>query len=466
MVSIKRSKRIEAKNRKRNQLRSKKQSKLQKSKKHQSFSKIQKVNEHEVILRDGGVASFNKYYSYWHIFSQAKRVGRVWLTLKPRSELLAGIFISVEIYKNLQGKGIGQIAFRLACETSNENIIFGESRKGNIASIKAMEKAGFVLEEKTKSGVVCYKWIRGIKRRRFPLKNRSLFDIVDISDHNFIFYKKYAESILRNNHGISKDPKLAKTFENKYQLASNFISQFYKIFYSQGRTICFSMVHSWALVGVSHHIWKTKRIPNSIIHIDDHTDMDSCFLTGNKTLFGLGNAPYDLSEPSTIIENIFRGTFNKGSFMTAYFKGATINKFHQMCWPKSRKTTKYRTVSLDHTYMESSVAGKTAFTSGPNLPEDFYSQNDKLWLDIDLDAFCNRYNGDSDKKNLRATKHERNQMFQRIEKGVSQIIALGLINSAEVITFSTSPGFFPCEYWEESLQILTNALEISYNDLF
>jgi len=50
MVSSERSKRIEAKKRQRNRLRLKKRSKSRKSKKQPSFSKTQKVNEHEVLL--------------------------------------------------------------------------------------------------------------------------------------------------------------------------------------------------------------------------------------------------------------------------------------------------------------------------------------------------------------------------------------------------------------------------------
>ena len=52
---------------------------------------------------------------------------------------------SLQIYLNKthQGRGIGSVAYRLACEASGYQKIYAHMRKSNIASRRAAENAGF-----------------------------------------------------------------------------------------------------------------------------------------------------------------------------------------------------------------------------------------------------------------------------------------------------------------------------------
>ena len=78
-----------------------------------------------------------------------KKAGQVFINLIENSDI--GKHASIQIHLNLQsqGRGIGTIALKLACEQSQYDTIYAHIRKSNIASIRASEKAGF--KDKTTS---------------------------------------------------------------------------------------------------------------------------------------------------------------------------------------------------------------------------------------------------------------------------------------------------------------------------
>lgn len=90
------------------------------------------------INRGGGIGGES-----WKIEVNNKRVGVIFINLID--ELPIGKHPSIQIFlnKTSQGKGIGRIAYKLACDKSKYDIIYAHMRKSNIASKKAAIAAGF-----------------------------------------------------------------------------------------------------------------------------------------------------------------------------------------------------------------------------------------------------------------------------------------------------------------------------------
>jgi RimJ/RimL family protein N-acetyltransferase len=79
------------------------------------------------------------YLFYWHVHHGGKKAGKVYITRSKEGSA----FITVFLNKPMQGRGIGGVAFRLACELSDLPTIYAEVRRSNIPSQKALKKAGF-----------------------------------------------------------------------------------------------------------------------------------------------------------------------------------------------------------------------------------------------------------------------------------------------------------------------------------
>lgn len=80
----------------------------------------------------------------WRIFLEGQSAGRVFINLIDEAPF--GQHASIQIYLNTksQGRGIGRLGYRRACEASSYDRIYAHMRKSNLASAKAAEAAGFV----------------------------------------------------------------------------------------------------------------------------------------------------------------------------------------------------------------------------------------------------------------------------------------------------------------------------------
>lgn len=108
---------------------------------------MMKATEEEIELREGRGGrdtGGSEGGHHWGVFWNDKRAGKVYINL-IESELL-GQHPSLQIYlnKKSQGKGIGRIAYRMACEMSRYDTIYAYMAKKNIASRRATLAAGFV----------------------------------------------------------------------------------------------------------------------------------------------------------------------------------------------------------------------------------------------------------------------------------------------------------------------------------
>ena len=79
----------------------------------------------------------------WRIEVAGERAGVVFIN--RIDEPPVGPHASIQIYLNKpsQGRGIGRIGYRLACEASTYDVVYAHMSKANIASRRAAEEAGF-----------------------------------------------------------------------------------------------------------------------------------------------------------------------------------------------------------------------------------------------------------------------------------------------------------------------------------
>lgn len=106
-------------------------------------------------VRGGG-----PYGHYWHIYTGERRAGYVYINLIDEPPF--GKHASIQIYINqaLRGRGIGKVAYRLACEQSQHDVVIAHMRKNNIASQRAAAAAGFVVVNDPRLSQLAMRWTR------------------------------------------------------------------------------------------------------------------------------------------------------------------------------------------------------------------------------------------------------------------------------------------------------------------
>ena len=79
----------------------------------------------------------------WRIEAAGARAGVVFINWIDEAPV--GPHASIQIYLNTssQGRGIGRVGYRMACNASAYDTVYAHMRKSNIASRRAAEEAGF-----------------------------------------------------------------------------------------------------------------------------------------------------------------------------------------------------------------------------------------------------------------------------------------------------------------------------------
>lgn len=73
-----------------------------------------------------------------------KRAGSIFINLIDDPHLGPHASIQIHLNRASQGKGVGRIAYKRACEESQYALIYAHMSKKNIASRRAAEAAGFL----------------------------------------------------------------------------------------------------------------------------------------------------------------------------------------------------------------------------------------------------------------------------------------------------------------------------------
>lgn len=254
----------------------------------------------------------------------------------------------------------------------------------------------------------------------------------------------------------------------------------------KGRVLL-SLNDTWTLESWSE--WLARRSGSAnvvVLHVDDHKDLDvpRIFLSPEGWIDPIEGRAVDLSDPNSVTSAIESGAFGMGSFLTPFLHHVPYADVRHLCQgPKCTGTfdsaikleTAFDslldldairpTVELELTSLLKGVArGRYRYTDDMDAwLEGLDCQtriNDTTFLlHIDMDYFCNRYDGDSD-----AVEHPRPlnlslpQVLAQIDKLTEALRCRSLLECLEDIVIAFSPGFFPAEYWAPSCERLLEGL--------
>jgi hypothetical protein len=97
---------------------------------------------------------------YWHIHLGETRVGHVYINMLDEAPFGEHASIQIHINQTHRGRGIGSVAYRLACEQSGNDEVIATMRKSNLASQRAAAQAGFKVIEDMKIPQLAMRWTR------------------------------------------------------------------------------------------------------------------------------------------------------------------------------------------------------------------------------------------------------------------------------------------------------------------
>lgn len=96
----------------------------------------------------------------WRIDVDGKRAGLVFINIIDEPPI--GPHASMQIFLNRpsQGRRIGRLGYRMACERSQYDVIFAHMRRSNLASRRAAEEAGFLNVTPANQSQMLYRRVR------------------------------------------------------------------------------------------------------------------------------------------------------------------------------------------------------------------------------------------------------------------------------------------------------------------
>tara|TARA_R110002073_G_scaffold148228_3_gene301256 strand:+ start:24521 stop:24976 length:456 start_codon:yes stop_codon:yes gene_type:complete len=98
--------------------------------------------------------------NYWHIYLDETRVGYVYINIVNEQPFGEHASIQIHINQKHRARGIGSVAYRLACKESEHSVIYAKMRKANVGSQKAASKAGFEVIADAEVLQLSMKWKR------------------------------------------------------------------------------------------------------------------------------------------------------------------------------------------------------------------------------------------------------------------------------------------------------------------
>jgi hypothetical protein len=270
------------------------------------------------------------------------------------------------------------------------------------------------------------------------------------------------------------DPSLPGQAARIFGLSLPELATFTQIRQCAAATFIFSMFHSRALLAPAYAAQRDRAIRfSSIVHIDDHDDLMAPLLTTDAGQLhnSITGRALDLNDPISVSEAIDYGAVNKGSFLAAYVlgkpPGSLVHVGHKLQVGRVWLTPSIVSETLGRQHFsisaldanDSPVPGIWSLTETPHLPTGQIDDGaGAVWLDVDLDAFCNRYDGDSYRRELLATAHERQQMHQRISQFLESLSGSEWRKRIKAVSIAASPAFFPSEYWDDAIPSVCNGV--------
>ncbi|NYS60695.1 hypothetical protein [Vreelandella salicampi] len=224
-----------------------------------------------------------------------------------------------------------------------------------------------------------------------------------------------------------------------------------------------------------------------VLHVDDHKDVGSprLFQQGEGWCDPISGKVVALDQPDSVTQAIESGALGMGSFLTPFLHFAPGADVRHLCQAPKCVTTVdsvVKPVWINDTLLVPSMQrpaiklvqdatgvgpGRYRFTNDlETWLEDVALCGKDILLHIDMDYFCNRYDGDSDFiENPGPLDIPLERVLARIDKLSAALQRHQLIERLVDITIAFSPGFFPAEYWAPTCDRLLIGLgEVPWHD--
>ncbi|WP_162617927.1 hypothetical protein [Salinicola halophilus] len=229
---------------------------------------------------------------------------------------------------------------------------------------------------------------------------------------------------------------------------------------------------TWTLEGWSQWIQKhpgRSHMDVVVLHVDDHRDV------GSPRLFQQEKGWYDpitgkmmgLDQPDSVTCAIESGALGMGSFLTPFLHFAPTADVRHLCQAPKCVTTVdsvIQPIHINDTLLVPSMqrpairlvqdaagvgSGRYRFTNDLEAWLEGVAHCGKdILLHIDMDYFCNRYDGDSDFiENPGPLSTPLERVLTHIDELSGALRRHQLIKRLVDITVAFSPGFFPAEFW-------------------
>ena len=244
-----------------------------------------------------------------------------------------------------------------------------------------------------------------------------------------------------------------------------------------------SLNDSWTLW--SWALWLNHRslsdLDVTILHVDDHDDlMTPRLLVRDRIIDALTGKEFRLDVPSTVEPAIRSGAIGVGSFMSPFIRAARRVDVRHLCATAyaRKREGQFRLVPTSVPdallYPKDVSPGLRLDAAAADEPIDRrYSVTDNLdlWLrdlrpgpvllHVDMDYFNNRFNCSSDWQDSENHDPDAASVLQRIEEMINALRRGGVLQRIEDIAIALSPGFFPAELWQPSIELMQRLLPSS-----
>jgi hypothetical protein len=265
-----------------------------------------------------------------------------------------------------------------------------------------------------------------------------------------------------------------------FQLDLASIAEYYREDNWDGCSVILSMSHSWALLNSFVNVAGESQFTH-IVHVDAHEDLMPCLVSyapeGGVFCDSLdGCCCLDLTSKPSLIRAVKEGTVNKGSFLTALALlipsleiSHVLTGSEQDYWLRAAQLNfllgSKKCQQSELIWEAEQAPGLPRLMQRPRIAALSVPSDAKVWLDIDLDYFCNRYDGDSDRAIMEGDEKEKMVLLGRLEELLHDLQNSPWRRQVKKVSIALSPGFFPSEYWHLTLPILLSGLRESIGSL-
>jgi hypothetical protein len=276
--------------------------------------------------------------------------------------------------------------------------------------------------------------------------------------------------------GVRQDRNLA-TNSRRYLGLDPHQLPWYRILVERhdGRRVLRSASHSWALWAWSHWLRSKHLAQPLIVHLDAHDDLGTPCLRslsckGRYATLACGHI-VDVRQPGTIARGIEERAIGIGSFIVPLLhalEGFNLLHIHRhAASDDGRSATRFHLsgIVLDDRSRPMFRIANDKVGTAPGLyvtTDDLSVLGALRWegpvlFDVDMDYFCDRF--DNKLRSAADDASTLDQVCARIDEVGEWLRRVPeLMSHIEVVTLALSPGFFPSDYWSESIARLERAI--------